>query len=400
MAQRFDTIIIGGGAIGCSVAYHLAKKGIKPIVVDKRAMGAQASSMPSGMLAAQEESFAPDAFFDLCMAGRELVQTMAPEIKFKTGIDPELEITGIWHAAEREKDKNTLLEKMQWQKDKGLPVEWHEQQHLRDVLPGLQPCQGALYYPKDGHLNTVKWVKGLAEAARMCGARFMDHVPDFSLIKEDNEVTGIKTRKEIYFADKTIITAGVWTSKVFGELGITLQQKPIRGQLMVLGGIPRAFQGPVYAGQGYLVPKPDGRLVIGATMEDVGFDTHPTMSAQRYLADWVTRWCVGIHSLPVLEFPVGLRPFPPDSWPVMGPVKDYEGLYVCTGHFRNGILLSAISGQYMADGMAEGTWAPLGQAFSPDRFMKETAAQETETEEPRPKTEDHRPKINGMGRYL
>ncbi len=373
MSQYFDVVILGGGVIGCATAYQMAKKGAKVMVVEKRTVGGQASSVAAGMLATQEEATAPDAFFDMCRASRALFDTWVPEVRETSGVNPEYEPCGVWRVAETEEEKKALLEKQRWQEEKGFPVEWQEPERLEDIHPGLGECLGALHCRTDGQINSSQWVHALAEASRRKGVRFLDHVASVEFVRDGRRVAGVRTKEDLIAADHVLLAAGAWTSFLLDALGISLPLEPVKGQLMVLGGMPRAFKGPVYAGKGYLVPRSDGRLVIGTTVERVGFDVRATLEAQRQLADWATRWCPGLSSLPVVEFQVGLRPGTPDGWPVMGRLWDYDNLFVSTGHFRNGILLSPFAGRYMADGVLDNRWNPLGAAFSPERFHhKET----------------------------
>lgn len=263
---------------------------------------------------------------------------------------------------------------MFWQREKGLSAEWQEPDQVAEYLPGLRRSSGALYCPEDGQVNPVKWTAALARAARNRGVSFIEQVPETSVLTQNGRVIGLRTPRETFSSDKILIAAGAWTPTLLKPLGVDLALEPVKGQLMIMSGLPRAFRGPVYTGDGYLVPKADGRLIIGSTMEKVGFDVRPTLEAQRGLADWAARWCPGLTSLPVVNFQAGLRPGSRDGWPVMGPLLDPEGLFVAAGHFRNGILLSPVAGHYMADGMVDGQWHPWGLPFSPERVLRSQVA--------------------------
>ncbi len=370
MKQVFDVIVVGGGVIGCSTAYHLARKGAKVMVIEKRSIGGQASSITAGMLAAQEEADRPDAFFDLCRGSQALFKPLVEEVRALSGIDPEFEACGVWRAAETEEEKKALLEKKRWQEERALRVEWQEPERLKELHPGLGESLGALYCPMDGQIDSAQWVQALAEASRRKGVRFLDQIPTMEFVREGRRVAGVRTREGSISAEQVVVAAGAWTPILLESLKISLPLEPVKGQLMVLAGVPRAFRGPVYATSGYLIPRSDGRLIIGATVERVGFDVRATLEAQRFLADWALRWCPGLSSLPVVEFQAGLRPGSADHWPLMGRLWDYDNLYVAAGHYRNGILLSPFTGQFMADGILDGRWDPIGVPFSPERFRE------------------------------
>jgi glycine oxidase len=366
--HSFDVLVVGGGVSGCSIAYHLAKKGAKVMVVERRSIGGYAASLTAGILAVQPEAEAPDALFDLCRASRSLFPSLVDEIALLSGIDPELEFNGVWRAAQTADEKTALLEKMRWQQSRALPVEWQEPDRLKTIHPGLGESLGALWCPSDGQIDSGQWVYALAEASRRKSVRFLDQVSPLDLVRDRRRVAGVRTKDEVILCDKLVLAAGVWTSFLLESLRIFLPLEPVKGQLMVLAGVPRAFRGPVYAGSGYLVPRSDGRLVIGTTEERVGFDVQPTLDAQRSLADWASRWSPGMNALPVVEFQAGLRPGSADGGPVMGRLWEFDNLFIAAGHYKKGILMSPFTGQFMADGILDERWDPLGVPFSPDRF--------------------------------
>lgn len=368
MTRTADIAVVGGGVIGCSIAYHLARRGLRPVVFDKGESGGQASGVSAGMLAAQEEAAAPDAFFELCLESRERFEGLASELQSLTGIDPVYERCGVWRAADHEEDIPPLREKIAWQVARGFAAEWQEASQVSRALPGLKISRGALYCPRDGQVDTRRWVRALAEGARRKGAQFEVENPVVELLHDSSRVFGLRTREDTWSTGHIVLAAGAWTGPLLETLGVSLPFVPVKGQVMVLSGLPRAFQGPVFAERGYIVPKSGGRLIIGGTMERVGFDARPTLSAQRILAEWAARWCPGLQSMPVVEFQAGLRPGTEDNWPIIGPLEEFENLSLCAGHFRNGILLSPLSGDLMAQGLADGRWSPALAPFSPRRF--------------------------------
>lgn len=373
MNHSVDVTVVGGGVIGCSIAYHLAQQGAKVMVVEKRTVGGQASSVAAGMLAAQEETESPGPFFDVCRASRDLFPALVPEVAAVSGIDPEWEVCGITRAAATEEELVFLRRRREWQEALGLPVEWLTPSDVAEQNPGLSPVLGALRFPADGQINSARWAQALAEGARRRGARFMDQVPTVEWLRSGRRLTGLVARGEKVDTEHVVLAAGCWTSFLLESLGLSLPLEPVKGQLMVLHGKRRLFRGPLYARPGYVVPKPDGRIIIGATMERAGFNVRPTLEAQRTLADWASQWCPELTTLPAVEFQVGLRPGTVDGWPVMGRLWDYDNLFVAAGHFRNGILLSPFAGRYMADGIVQGRWDPLGDPFSPERFRRQAA---------------------------
>lgn len=370
MNHSYDLLVVGGGVIGCSVAFQSAKKGAKVMVVQKGPIGGEAAALTAGILAAQADADEPGPLFDLGRASAALFPQQVEEVRELSGIDPEFEPTGVWAAASTQEGKDRLLDKMRWQQERSLAVEWLEPAALKDVHPGLGENIGAAYFPGDAHIDGGFWTLGLAEASRRKGVRFLDQASSLEFLRERRRVSGVRTGEETLLADQVVLAAGAWTPRVLDALRISIPLEPVKGQLMVLAGVPRAFRGPVYAGAGYLIPRSDGRLVVGTTYERAGYDTRPTLDAQRFLADWATRWCPGLRDLPVVDFQAGLRPGTPDGGPLMGRLWDYDNLFIASGHYKSGILLSAFTGRYMADGILAGRWDPLGAPFLPERFRE------------------------------
>ncbi|MGQ0644399.1 MAG: glycine oxidase ThiO [Elusimicrobiota bacterium] len=371
MSRSFDVIVIGAGAAGCSVAYHLARKRLRVLVVEKDRIGGAASRGAAGMLAAQEEAAAPGPFFDACVASRDMFASLAPAVREASGIDPQWEAGGVWRVAETPEERQVLLDRKRWQEERGHSVEWWETEQVVRALKGLAaPLAGALYFPRDGQINSFQWVKGLAEAARRQGVVFEENVPHAELLREGDKIAGVSFQGQNFFSPSVVAAAGAWTPFLLPSPGFAIALEPVRGQILILDGSPALFPGPVFAEGGYFAPKADGRLLVGTTQERAGFDVRPTVEGQHKLSQWARRWCPEIGSREILGAWAGLRPAAADGLPILGPVPGREGLFLCTGHFRNGVLLSPWTGRHMADGIADGRWDPAGAAFRPERFLK------------------------------
>jgi glycine oxidase len=368
--KAYDAAILGGGVIGCSIAYHLAKRGLSVVLIEKESLGARTSGGSPGMLAAQEEASSPGAFFEACVASREIFKTLVPEVREFSGIDPEWQPCGLWRLAESGEQRGKLLERKAWQERQGHRVEWLEAEEAARRLPALSGgFFGALHFPADGQINSAQWLRALAEAGRRRGARIVEHAAGAEIVFENGRAAGVRTEAGTFPAGAVIVAAGAWTPSLLSPFGVHFPLEPVKGQLLVLQGFPPVLEAPVYVGGGYLAPKADGRLIVGATQErGAGFDLRVTLAGQRQLIEWAHRWCPALEGREVLGFWAGLRPASSDGLPLMGPVPGREGLFVCAGHFRNGVLLSALSGAFMAEGVAESRWNSVGAAFAPARF--------------------------------
>jgi glycine oxidase len=368
MSSAFDVIVVGGGVIGNAAAYHLAKAKARVLVLEREAPGGSATRAAAGMLAAQEEAGDDEAFLDFCLKSRDLFKTLVPEVEALAGFGTEWAVTGLWRAAADEAEAASLREKAHRQSERGLPARWLDAAEARAALPSIEAPHGAFLAPEDGLINPVLWSRALAEAARRLGARYAEFTPALSFLRDGRRVTGVRADRSAHAAGHVLLSAGAWTPGLLDGLDLRLPLEPVKGQLMVLSGAPGLLPAPVYAGDGYVVPRRDGRVLVGATAERVGFDTRPTPAAQARLAAWAARWSPALLKLPVVGLQAGLRPASADGKPLLGPAPGWDGVSLACGHHRNGILLSALSGRIAAEGALEGRWQEA-RGYAPDRFV-------------------------------
>ena len=194
-----------------------------------------------------------------------------------------------------------------------------------------------------------------------------EYTPVHGFITSGERVTGVQTAAGPVHADHVVIAAGAWSHLLGDHLGIALPLKPTRGQVMVLETYNRPLQRVAFGAGGYLAPKQDGRIVVGATEEDAGFECENTAGGVAFLVKVLQKLAPGLAEARVHHFGVGLRPTPADGLPLLGPVAHRPGLWVAAGHHRNGILLTPITAQLMCNAIRGGDLAPL-RPFSPDRF--------------------------------
>jgi glycine oxidase len=373
MTKPLDVIVVGGGVIGNAVAYHLAKAKARVLVLEREAPGGRATRASAGMLAAQEEAGDDEDFLKLCLESRNLFRTLVPEVEDLSDIRVEWAETGLFRVAADEDEALSLRRKAGLQSARGLPARWLDAREAREALPGFEISHGAFLAPEDGVINPILWSRALGEAARRLGARFVEFTPALDFLRTEGRVTGVRTDRGSHSAPHVVLAAGAWTPLLLESLGVSLPLEPVKGQVLILSGAPGAFRAPVYAGDGYLVPRDDGRVLLGATAERAGFDDRPTLDAQRRLADWAAKWCPPLTARPVVGLQVGLRPGSADGRPVLGPLPGREGVSLACGHYRNGILLSAVTGRLAAEGVLTGRW-DAAAAYSPARFAREAQA--------------------------
>src|SRR3990172_13213448 len=233
MAKTADVIIVGAGIVGCSVAYHLARRGGKGgPAPDRGTVGCEASGAAAGMLAPQCEAGGPGPFLDFCLAARRYYERLAPELKESTRIDIEYLDWGILHLLD-EKGDEAAEGRYRWQRELGLTVERLTPEEVFKLEPGLtKEGGGALFFPDDHHVNNAELICALAQAARSHGVRIVEGCTVSGFLYEGDKVAGIRTPDEIYTAAHIVLCTGAWSGQLGALLGRRIPVEPARGQIL------------------------------------------------------------------------------------------------------------------------------------------------------------------------
>lgn len=368
-------VVIGGGVIGCASAYFLAKAGLAVTLIERDQIGAQASAAAAGMLAPLAESRGPTPFLALALASLRLFETLERELKQETGIDIELSRCGILRVAEDPQEVARLQRFHRWQKEAGLPTEWLDAAAARDLEPGLGAAVlGAIYSPTEMHVQSPRLTQALALAAQARGARFCTGTPVTGFRREGNRVCAAQTAAAEIDGATFVLAAGAWGATCTRWLGIELPVFPVRGQILALSQTTPPLKRIVYGGHAYLVPKQDGSLVVGATEEHAGFDARVTAAGLAGLLDRAAALYPPAAEATFLRAWSGLRPGSQDGHPLLGPLPGWTNVLFAGGHFRNGVLLSAVTGQSIAELVTEGRSTVPLERFDPARFVGGSAS--------------------------
>jgi glycine oxidase len=233
VAETADVVIVGAGVVGCSVAYYLAQKGVKRVIVlDRGEVGGEASTAAAGMLAPQCEAAGPGPFLDFCLAARQHYEHLAPALKDLTGLDIEYLSWGILYLLDEAGDE-AAEGRYRWQKELGLDVERLTSKEVGKLEPGLtKEIGGALFFPGDHHVNNIELIRALAHAARALGVRIFPGTPAAGFLYEGDRVAGVKTPQEIYTAGTVVLCTGAWSGQVGALLGRRIPVEPARGQIL------------------------------------------------------------------------------------------------------------------------------------------------------------------------
>ena len=376
-----NVAIIGAGVIGLGIAWRLALRGVPVAVFDKGASGAGASHAAAGMLAACAEAEpGEEALVTLGRASQARWPAFAAELKQASGVDVGLRPEGTLVVALTSDDQARLGHQLVFQQKLGLPLQWISAAETRRREPHLAgKLAGAVFSPEDTQVDNRKLAAALRIAAEMAGASISEHQAVKTISSDAGRVDGIVLadgRKVA--ADVVVLAAGAWSRSIDG-LAPELRPpvRPIKGQMLALRMDSTAplLTHVVWAPGAYLVPRLDGRLLVGATVEEKGYDTSLTAGGILTLLEAAWRVVPAVEELPIDEMWVGHRPGSRDDAPILGTGL-IDGLIYATGHHRNGILLTPITADAIAELVLDGAADPAIRPFSIERFGSLRAAAE------------------------
>lgn len=367
-AASFDVAVIGGGAIGLSCAWKLASRGARVVLLERSQTGREASYAAGGMLAPSCESAihawncspqARDAMRTFCLASRDLYPDFAAQLQSETGLDIELSLRG---AQSRDWREVGILFVSQTEKDPRFDV------LLEDGLAATWRDRPAVFLPDDGQVESRRLVDALRVAATKSGVEIRENGGVRGLEIENGRAVGVVGEKEGVRAEKVLLCAGAWSGKIAGiPREIAASVRPLAGQMVQVRG-ERRLRHVIYSDHCYLVPRRDGRLLIGATVEDNGFNKRVTAGGVAQLLTAACELVPELADAPLEAHWAGLRPSTPDGLPLLGATS-LQNLFVATGHGRNGILMAPATARALAALLLDGK-AP-DAAFSAARFSGE-----------------------------
>jgi glycine oxidase len=375
--RSIDLVVVGGGIIGLAIAWRARQAGMSVTVLERDLAGRGTSHVAAGMLApVAEVEFGASGGRLLALGLRSLGMwpEFASELEAGAGLEVGLLQTGTLLAARDEDDARELERQLEFRRSLGLAVRRLRPSQARELEPALAPTvRLALEAPDDHSVDPRRVLAALRQACESAGVKLREHAPvaRVELDADGKQVTGVSLRDgERLLAGQVVIAAGPWSERIDGlPSAAAVPVRPVKGQILRLrdpagAGLLRRvlrFRG------GYLVPRGDGRYVLGATVEERGFELAPTAGAVYELLRDARELVPGISELEIEELSVGLRPGTPDNAPAIGPGA-VRGLIWATGHYRNGILLAPLTAELVV-GVLTGAGADeLLAACAPDRF--------------------------------
>jgi glycine oxidase len=367
MTYIYDSIIVGGGVIGGSIAFHLARRGKKVLLLEKNVLAGESSRAAAGMLGAQAELESSSPLFPLAKKSREMFPNIAVALKELSGMDIELVNKGMFKVALNDEQAEELKRKVETHRSHGEQAEWLSAEDVKNHESLLShSVLGAMFLPEDGQVSAHRLSLAFLSAAAVLGAGMKEFASVHSFLIEKGRVKGVRTNCGDYLSENVIVASGAWSAQLLKESGIVLDAYPVKGECFSVVTARPLLEKTIFAKGCYLVPKAGGRTIVGATEHPHTFDKKVSVAGVFSLMDKARRIVPSIVNSQLESTWAGIRPQTGDGLPYLGEHPEYRGLFIAAGHFRNGILLSPITGELVAQ-WAEGNAVPELEPFRLDR---------------------------------
>jgi len=370
--NAFDVAIIGGGVIGGSIAFELAGEKLRVVVLDRQQAGREASWAAAGMLSPGPDSPEALPLVPLARESFRLYPEFVAAMEGASGKSTMFVREGtlqIFPGPHGEIEREKMAAEY---RRLGLPMEAISFEAARKIEESLGPgARVAAWLADEAVVDPRLLMESVLAAARSRGVEIRTHCPVTSMLVERDRCSGVVAGSQRISAKYVVVAAGCFSGGI-DWLARYAPTRPMRGQMLALRAEGLRLRRVLRSEKGYLVPRRDGRIIAGSTLENAGFEKHVTPGGMQQILDGVLELVPGLACAEIVETWAGLRPGTPDSLPILGPT-DIEGLLVATGHHRNGILLTPVTARLMRDWILRGAASIDAEVFSPLRFAAENS---------------------------
>jgi glycine oxidase len=365
-ARQHDVAVVGAGVIGLACAWRAAERGLRVLVLERERPGSGASNVAAGMLApVGEATWGEDRLLELTLESHRLWPRFAEDLAAAADREIGYLELGALHVAVDRDEAAELRRRFELMRSLELPAEWLPPRACRELEPGLGSVTAGVHAPHESAADPRALIDALAAALAAAGGTIEIAEVTGALLERDR-LAGVRTRDgREHRAHATVLGAGSWSAPAWLPAEATPPIRPVKGQILTLRGSPAepVCERIIVGERVYMVPRADGRLVVGATVEEQGFDSRVTAGGVHELLREAYRLLPDVTELELVEAVAGLRPTTPDNMPLIGPGA-IDGLVLATGHFRNGILLAPVTAERIATQLAGDRAEPVAEAVA------------------------------------
>jgi glycine oxidase len=363
-----DVLVVGGGIIGTLTALELAGRGARVAVAERGRPGRESSWAGAGILSPIYPWRYPEALSRLVNRSLALYPDLAARLEAVSGVDPQLRRTGLIVPVFAASEWAELAPALPWSERFGWRAERLDARETREAEPALADgVAGAVFWPDVGQVRNPRLARGAEAAARAAGVTFHTGADVTGFVRKGERVNAVRTAGGQMSAGRFLLAAGSWSGDLAREAGLDLPVAPVKGQILLLKAKPGRLARIVKHDRAYLVPRADGRILVGATMEMAGFDRRTTLEALHFLSGALLSMAPGLADAEVERHWMGFRPGTPDGMPYLGKAPGLMNVFVAAGHYRNGVILAPATAEAMACLLMDETPPVSLDAFAVDR---------------------------------
>jgi len=339
-----DYLIIGGGLTGLLAARELRLTGAEVMLVERGELARESSWAGGGILSPLYPWRYPEAVTALADWSRCHYARLVADIQAESGLDSEFVQSGLLIQGSDENDQALL-----WAEQHNLEMHRVTAREAAEIEPRLGLTVDGLWMPQIGQVRNPRMLQALIEACRQLGVQFKENCTVEELIYRDNKITGVKTSKGGLSAGGVVVAGGAWSEQILAEVDEGLGVEPVKGQMLLYKAEPELVRRIVLSGGHYIIPRRDGHILAGSTLEYMGFDKTLTEQGRQQLQSAAEAIVPTLAEMPIVNHWAGLRPGSPDGIPHIGQHAQVEGLYISVGHFRNGVAMGPASARLLVD---------------------------------------------------